>query len=274
MATAGPWVVVLGAVITDVVIIQRLTDCVWVGLDSVLNESRITRVARIFYALRMSLDKLRCYYKNLQLTDIPSVLACYFPSITAYRDGDKVVFFEYVGFLENDVSCTAIHARTCTQPAQHIVVKFVNRYGERAHQVLAEAGLAPKLLYCGPPQLDMGQPSYHPLCMVIMEYVNGLTLAEAKCKLDETTAGRVRKEVERALDLLHTKGLVFGDLRPPNVMITEAKEVKLIDFDWAGEYGQVMYPYLISPSVDWPAGVKPLDVIEFAHDKIMLNRLL
>ena len=86
--------------------------------------------------------------------------------------------------------------------------------------------------------------------MVIMEYVKGLTLAEAKRKLDETTAGRVREEVEHALDLLHTKGLVFSDLCPPNVMITEAKEVKLIDFDWAGEYGQVMYPYLISPSVD------------------------
>jgi serine/threonine protein kinase len=79
-----------------------------------------------------------------------------------------------------------------------------------------------------------------------MEHVNGLTLAKAKCKLDEKTAGRVRKEVECALDLLHTKGLVFGDLRPPNVMMTEAKEVKLIDFDWAREYGQVMYPYLIS----------------------------
>jgi serine/threonine protein kinase len=225
-------------------------------------------------ALRTSLDKLRCYYLNLP--SIPSVSARYFPSITAYRDrdSDKVVHFEYIGFLENDVSCTAIHARTCAEPARDIVVKFVNRYGERAHRVLAEAGLAPKLLYCGPPQSDMGQPSYHPLCTVIMEYVKGLTLAKAKRELDENTAGRVREEVGRALYLLHTKGLVFGDLRPPNVMITETKEVKLIDFDWAGEHGQVKYPYMISPSVDWPAGVKPLDVIEVAHDKDMLNRLL
>jgi hypothetical protein len=31
---------------------------------------------------------------------------------------------------------------------------------------------------------------------------------------------------------------------------------------------------LISPSVDWPAGVKALDVIEFAHDNDILKRLL
>ena len=108
---------ILGAVITDGVIIQRLTDCVWVGLDSVLNESRIAHVARILYALRTSLAKLRRYYENLQPTSIPSVGTRYFPSITAYRDGDEIVHFEYLGYLENDSSCTAIRARTCTEPA-------------------------------------------------------------------------------------------------------------------------------------------------------------
>jgi hypothetical protein len=48
IATAGPWIVVLGAVITDGVIVQRLTDYVWVGIDSVLNESHITDVAESF----------------------------------------------------------------------------------------------------------------------------------------------------------------------------------------------------------------------------------
>jgi hypothetical protein len=43
---------ILGAVITDGVIVQRLTDYIWVGLDSVLNESHVARVARAFYALK------------------------------------------------------------------------------------------------------------------------------------------------------------------------------------------------------------------------------
>jgi len=64
IATAGPWIVVQGAVITDGVIVQRLTDYVWVGIDSVLNESHIAHVARVFYALKTSLDKLSTYYKS------------------------------------------------------------------------------------------------------------------------------------------------------------------------------------------------------------------
>jgi hypothetical protein len=39
------WFAILGLVFTDCVIIQRLTDFIWVGLDSVLNETRIKKVA-------------------------------------------------------------------------------------------------------------------------------------------------------------------------------------------------------------------------------------
>jgi serine/threonine protein kinase len=238
----------------------------WVGLSS----ERVSHSAR-GQNLLWSEEELRCYYENLRST---TVGARYFPSITAYRDGGENVNFKYSGFLENDPSCTAIRARTCTEPARDIVVKFVDRYGERAHQILAEAGLAPKLWYCGPLQIDKGQPSYSPLRMVVMEYIDGSTLIVGKSELDAEATKRVREEVQRALDLLHARRLVFGDLRPPNVMITKAMEVKLIDFDWAGEHGQAKYPCLLSPNVHWPAGVKALDVIEYAHDKEMLDRLL
>ncbi|KAK2463746.1 hypothetical protein APHAL10511_004239 [Amanita phalloides] len=45
VATAGPWIVILGAVITDGVIVQQLTDYIWVGLDSILSELHITHAA-------------------------------------------------------------------------------------------------------------------------------------------------------------------------------------------------------------------------------------
>ena len=51
-------------------------------------------------------------------------------------------------------------------------------------------------------------------------------------------------------------------------MITKAHEVKLIDFNWAGEKGQAKYPYLISPE-----GVKALAVMEADHDLDMLSKL-
>jgi serine/threonine protein kinase len=257
-----------------VVIVQRLTDWVWVGLDSVLNESRIMHVAQMFCALRNSLDRLSRYYKDLPPTSNPSDGTRFFPSVTAYRDGCKTVEFEYQGYLENEPSCTAIRARTCTEPIRDIVVKFVDRYSERAHKILWEAGLAPRLDYCGSLQLDDGQPSYGPLSMVVMEYIHGQPLNDAKGNMDTVTKQRVRNDVRRALDLLHARSMVFGDLRPPNVMVTTANKVNLIDFDWAGEYGQVKYPCLISPSVSWPAGVEALGLIEYAHDNEMLKQLL
>jgi serine/threonine protein kinase len=273
IATAGPWIAILGAVITDGVIVQRLTDYIWVGLDSVLNESHITNVARIFYALKASLGKLDSYYEKVQPTGSLPADSRYFPSITAYPHSDGFIDFKYVGFLENCPDCTTLHARTTTEPAQDIVVKFVDRYGERAHSILADEGLAPKLFYYGSLHLSDEQPSYRSLSMVVMEYIDGKTLAQVKEEMNVQTTEKVRLELRRALALLHDHGLVFGDLRPPNVMITKAHEVKLIDFNWAGVEGQAKYPYMISPGIDWPEDVKALAVMKTDHDVDMLSKL-
>jgi serine/threonine protein kinase len=276
IATSGPWVVVLGAVIADMVVVQRLTDSVWVVSDSALHESRISNVARMFHSLRMGFERLHLYYRGLKPTGDLSPSTRFFPSITAYHDGSEIIPFEYLGYLENDSSCTAIRARTCTRPTRDIVVKFTERYSVSAHEVLTEAGLATKLLYSGPPGRDITQtqPSYQPLIMVVMDYVDGRTLVAAKNTMKTETEDKVRKDVRQAIELLHDRGLVFGDLRPPNVLIDGDNEVKLIDFDWAGEQGQVRFPSLISSSVRWPDGVKAMDIIEYAHDYDMLSRLL
>jgi RIO-like serine/threonine protein kinase len=91
--------------------------------------------------------------------------------------------------------------------------------------------------------------------------------------LDEKTIQILRLEVLRAIEILHLSELVFGDLRSPNVMITKANEVKLIDFNRAGEEGQARYPSLISSDIKWAAGVKALGVIKKDHDMEMLDRL-
>ena len=255
-------------------IIQRLTDFIWVGLDSVLNETRIKHVARIFYALRTSLEQLRSYYENLKPAANPPAPSRYFPCFTTYSYDSKVVEFEYVGFLEDGPDCTTLRAKTCTHPVQDIVVKFVDHYGERAHRLLAENNLAPTLFYYGSPCLDK-KPSYHSLSMVVMDYIDGDTLASAKeeGRLDEKTIQIVRSELLRAIKILHLGGLVFGDLRLPNVIITKANEVKLIDFNWAGEEGRAKYPSLISSNIKWAAGVEALGLIKKDHDMEMLDQL-
>ena len=80
-------------------IVQRLNDYIWVGLDSVLNESHITNVARIFYALKASLGNLNSYYEKMQLTGDSPADSRYFPSITTYPDKDGFINFKYVGFF-------------------------------------------------------------------------------------------------------------------------------------------------------------------------------
>ncbi|KAF8330247.1 hypothetical protein F5887DRAFT_1287342 [Amanita rubescens] len=273
LATAGPWIAILGAVITDGVIVQRLTDYIWVGLDSALSESHIAQVARAFYALKASREKLISCYENLDpMGDLPAD-SRYFPSITAYRPhGGGHVKFKYVGFLENCPDCITLHARTETMPAQDIVVKFVDRYGRKAHQILADQGVAPKLLYCGSPRLNDDEPSYQSISMVVMEYIDGDMFTVTKKKMSEESVETVRSTVRRALELLHSRGFVFGDLRPPNVMITKDGEVKLIDFNWAGEEGQAKYPLLISSEIAWPEGVKALAVMRREYDLDMLRK--
>ena len=273
VANAGPWLAVLGFAFTDCVIVQRLTDFMWVGIDSAKSRSHVNRVARTFYALRTSVDKLKFYYDNHTIDSARPAPTRYFPSITTYPAKDGCVQFKYLGYLENGFDCVTLRAQTYTEPAQDIVVKFVERYSERAHRTLAEAGLAPQLLYHGPLNFDSSQPSYDSLYMVVMEYIDGHTLVSAKSKMDKDMIKAVQLRLKDALKLLHDKDLVFGDLRPPNVMITKESEVKLIDFDWAGEAEQVEYPHMLSSAVPWPKGVQTLDPIKKEHDLEMLAKL-
>ena len=261
-------------------IVQRLTDYIWVGLDSVISELNILRVARTLYALKNALDNLKSYYMRVQQESSVLSATCsdpsparYFPSITSYLDRKRRVHFKYEGFLEDCPDCMTLHAYTLTEPARHIVVKFADRYGAKAHDILANNNpkLAPDLLYCGSPHLEDSDPSYDSLIMIVMEFVDGKTLAGSK--MNRRTAEMVKSRIKEALDKLHYHGLVFGDLRSGNVMITPAMEVRLIDFNWAGEQGQAQYPCLISPGIPWPAGVEALAVIEADHDLQMLEKI-
>lgn len=65
--------------------------------------------------------------------------------------------------------------------------------------------------YCRSPHLkdSDNKPTCKSISMVVMEYVDGDTLAKAKQTMDEGTIETVRSEVRRALKLLHDNGLVF-----------------------------------------------------------------
>ena len=68
-------IAILGTVIMDGVIVQGLTNYIWIRLDSILNESHIANVTRIFYALKTNLEKLELYLLLLiHVTSLQSLL--------------------------------------------------------------------------------------------------------------------------------------------------------------------------------------------------------
>jgi len=77
---------------------------------------------------------------------------------------------------------------------------------------------------------DVGEHDGVPF--LAMEYVEGKTLRTFIGEASPPTAERLRwmTELGRGLAAVHRAGLVHGDVKPENVMITEAGAVKLLDF--------------------------------------------
>ncbi|CAG8637212.1 3198_t:CDS:1, partial [Paraglomus occultum] len=73
-----------------------------------------------------------------------------------------------------------------------------------------------------------------------MEYID----AEAKLqKLSLEKKKHIYNEVKKAIELLHNKDVVFGDLRISNILVRKEQmeeQVKtvLVDFDWCGIMGE------------------------------------
>ncbi|KAJ7429500.1 hypothetical protein B0H11DRAFT_1613085, partial [Mycena galericulata] len=114
-----------------------------------------------------------------------------------------------------------------------VVVKFASTYCKQAHTVLAKAGYAPTLRYC------QRRPDVGNLTVVIMDLSPG---AQAE---PSNITDKVITTLRDAIDKLHAEKLVFGDLRPPNIIVHNSS-VHLVDFDWAGRVGEARYPSTIN----------------------------
>jgi len=150
-----------------------------------------------------------------------------------------------------------------------VLVKFSAKYHEDAHRLLAGANppLAPALHFCTRVIGDM--------CMVGMEYVpksEGQSLFFASPP--QPALEGVRKGIDRALDLLHEKGLVFGDLRESNVLYLpkDGGRVLLVDFDGVGRDGKDRYSACLNPEAN--LGVVRGQIMEKEHDRINLEGLM
>ncbi|KAG9100389.1 hypothetical protein FRC06_004165 [Ceratobasidium sp. 370] len=268
IAIAGPWLCILGAVYVEQVVVQPLTDFMWMGRQP-HEEGRLRRLTQIFVALREAIRHLDGYYQSLPGPTMPH-LAQFFPYIRRYQDTS----FQYIRCLATDPVRPVFLAQT--ESGDPIVVKFVQQYSIEAHRILMEQELAPSLLYDSATPLDCG------MRMIVMRYVSGGNLDIFLHEYPKDKRGAAIKpiyaDVDKALSLLHASDLVFGDLRPPNVLVVKRKTgigAMLIDFDWCSKAQEGHYPLGLNDSMPdtWATGMERGGTMEKMHDREMMELL-
>jgi serine/threonine protein kinase len=228
-------------------------------------------VSRLFQSLTAGLRTLDKFYTTVELVTNPLATRL-FPHVDSYATTEGEVQFRYLSKLLGNCREKAVFKAQIQSQDLLIVVKFTNQYNEAAHQILAREGLAPRLLYVGDTYKSI--PEAHGICgaskMVVMEHLPGSS-AHQLLRTGSLSSPSFQ-DVKRAINALHKNGIVFGDLRRPNIMLYK-DGAKIVDFDWCGEHGVGTYPYELNREISWHPDVEGGSVMYKEHDDFMLERL-
>ena len=271
---------ILGAVFVDKVVIQELTDFVWIG-GHPYNDNKLKSVTRILTALGNGIAELEDFYSKLSLHNPSPDSQRFFPFIRHFLVGDRVVKFSYEAYLigssPESQSKAIFLAKTEPEEGQgssrEVVIKFVQRYNPKAHRLLATARCAPDLLYYSKDDHDF--PDLGGLIMVVMGYIDGKTAHDRYG--NKPLPRPIFDRIQEAVKILHDEGIVFADLRLPNIMITRNEQAMLVDFDWCGVHGVDTYPVTLndniesSNSISWHPDVKRGGTMVKEHDLFRLR---
>ncbi|KAF9447623.1 hypothetical protein P691DRAFT_106247 [Macrolepiota fuliginosa MF-IS2] len=236
-------------------------------------------VARLLRALRSGIDELQHYYSELpfppQSSPVPLGVLQPHPWLTELEtEGYGKVQLTYTQQMEPKKALFRARMRVekghtdMDDTAElDVVVKFTHSYHGGAHKLLAAQKLAPVLYHCRwEKDVEM--------IVVIMEFVKN-----GDCIPDMLPSDRrdvYNKSLQRAVETLHGKQWVFGDLRAPNVLFA-GEGVRLIDFEWCGTEGRVRYPPAINLNMKdvmhWSPDVTRGGLIKKEHDVHMLRKL-
>ena len=250
-----------------------------VPIVSIVSQKRrfFTPVINLFASLKLKLVQLEQFYwssfKSIQSKSVASYVNS-FPYVLQFECDGSLYSFEYQERLGTQKlifkitivrvdSSNSTHSTERLKVGQHLICKFTETYSEEAHQLLAKHKLAPALYAV--------EPVSGSWKMVVME---DLCCFRSIGQCDQIPDNEKRMhELQRAVNLLHKKGYVHGDLRPPNIMISEKDpaQLRIIDFDWAGKENQVFYPDFLNPKIEWPDGVERRKPILKQHDLAFLE---
>lgn len=221
--------------------------------------------ARLCMALRHGVQSLSKFYSGDDITKLDPQAMFPYPRCFNYTPeggGEQEIRFQY----ESPVfpgqkmlfACSAIVQGSQRQ----LLVKFTDQYSAEAHRVAANAGLAPKLYTV---------VEVSGLLMVVMEPIHNSHSWSSRGKESEASCLALQK----FLTVYRDKGLVHGDLRAPNILVSNDDGcVRVVDFDWAGHHNFSMYPKPVNPEEKWANGVQVGNVMMMEHDEFMVRRLL
>ncbi|CAG8635563.1 2075_t:CDS:2, partial [Ambispora gerdemannii] len=265
LCLAGPWVCILGSVYVEKPIVDPLTD--FIPLIPTNNRAHAERVARLFKALCLGVNRLKEYYVSLDIPTNRQNSQRFFPYPNQYKQQDTIVEFTYERKLVDQPN--KLLWKAITKDGRKIIVKFTCHYNQRAHELCSEIGKAPKLLYINKEVVDG-------FYMVVMDYVEAEQLYDCD-SLSHDEYKAVFKDIEEAIDKLHKENIVFADLRDSNILVNKSQgqyQGMLIDFDWAGREEIECYPsFMNHKHINWPPGAEDRKRLSQKHDIYWLELL-
>jgi hypothetical protein len=211
-------------------------------------EDRIA-IARLFKSLQIMISKLATFKSC-------SIPATEFPGFTHIRDERSAMHLKYI----ERVSDKLLYKARDVNSGIELAVKFVEKpYPCDVHNFAHSIGYAPKLFYC-----IKCPPNYW---MIVMEWydVRPINMNDIFC---------VQSHAKSFLTQLHDRKFVHGDFRANNLLIDANGRLVVLDFDWSGAIGKVVYPPFMNPNVTWPIGAETGNPILPEHDFYWFYRIV
>ncbi|KAH3762656.1 hypothetical protein Pelo_5505 [Pelomyxa schiedti] len=177
-------------------------------------------------------------------------------------------------------TASASAATAVATAGQQVMVKFIHkRYGIEAHDLLAQRNFAPRLYYvCTLP------PDWVVVIMQWLEITPYYMCIHQQQLPDNNRPrmGNFKESLREAVNLLHNRGLVHGDLRGPNVggiplpgSTTGEMRPVLIDFDWSGPCNTTLYPANMNHAeIEWHPTARPCTPLLIEHDEWLAMKTL
>ncbi|KAI0295383.1 hypothetical protein B0F90DRAFT_1151267 [Multifurca ochricompacta] len=145
VAIAGPWMCVTGAIYLERVVVQPLTDYVWLGFNPLDEEKKqLDSILKLFFALKSSISTLQEYYRQLlptPSTEFPPQGLHPFPYVQNFASQSLV----YLSRIDSDNVSNLLYKAELGPSRRPVVVKFASTYDAEAHRLLAAYQLAPFL---------------------------------------------------------------------------------------------------------------------------------